>query len=117
MKLLFVLIAVLPLSLFAETFIEDAEITSITTRGNGFQSIVISKPIPDIEVDDKGNKCSHPDRIIINENEIGSKSMISLAIYAMSSKSKISIRLDGCESIDPRFATFTSPKLSRMRVH
>ena len=111
MKLLFVLLAMSPLTLSAEQYIDDAEIISITTRNNGFHSIFVSKPIGNNE------NCSHWDRLIINENEIGSKSMLSLAIFAMSSKSKISVRYDSCDNIDPRFANFKAPKISRLKVN
>ncbi len=90
-------------------FIGYTKINSISSRTNGHQALFIDAVIPRMG-------CYHHDRIIIDENKIGSKTMISLALLAISSDRQVSFKLEGCGLIDPGTSTEDAPIVKRLKI-
>ena len=115
MKKLIVLTFLLTSTAHAAANLDNVSITSIDTRNNGYQAIYIDQTIPDVPCELPTDRML-TDRIIINESDVGAKTMISVALFAISSGSKVSLRVDGCEMINPDGQNLSAPKLVRLSI-
>jgi len=92
-------------SFFSMTLIASSSgqmnITSIEARDSGLHDLYFTAAVP-------GEGCQLTDRAAIDENSIGAKTMLSVALTAFTSGKKVVVEVNGC--------TTNRPKIIRLQV-
>ena len=109
------LLLVLGLSLyllpsFSATNSAKVKIDSIESRDSGYHSIFVVGSLPA----DQG--CILSDRAVVIETDNSSKTMLSVALTALTSGKDVVIQVSGCTPINTGY-TNTAPKVTKVQIY
>lgn len=84
------------------------KVKSIESRSSGEHAVYLDGVVPD-------QNCTHGDRAVIVETDVGGKVLLSVALAALTADREVIVRVDGCTQLNPE-ESFTAPKVVKLHV-
>jgi hypothetical protein len=110
-KKLIITIILLGYSLCAIAAATDPSVVrSIESREKGHHAVYLDVAIPD-------ESCTYTDRAIIRESSTGGKSMLQVALSALTSNKKVIVVVEGCTSLFPDNPQHTAPQVIKIQIY
>ena len=85
-------------------------VESVESRSSGYHALFGSGVIPDQD-------CTYRDRAIIVDSDVGSQTMVSIALSALLSGKKVIVQVSGCTIVSPEHGDKTAPKMTKLHIY
>ncbi len=87
-----------------------AFVESLETRDTGYHAVYLSESVP-------SQNCTLPDRAVVDENDVGSKTQFSALLAALASGKKVVVGVDGCVQIGVDSPATTAPRVVKVHLY